>query len=203
MGFEAKYKAHLEKVCKDKLLRQYALDYFEDLSSYYAGNEFTVNDFSSLIIDGKVVEQDVVVDLFKDREKVSAQEIFAYLFMKNIDKFAFRKTFRDKPTVSGEVDSSNKTCFIVKKKPQSYKSHGVVSGTKYGIRERIQDWKKHRNDAKEALNGYYKKIVYHELSHVFELETYNDRQVIRIEMSDKSLLKTKNGYSLFQNIKTW
>ena len=83
MSVEAKFKSHLYKICKDDTLREFALDFFHDLSSRYEGREFTRDEFASLVIDGKVVEQDVVIALFKNKDKVRAEEVFTYLFTKN------------------------------------------------------------------------------------------------------------------------
>jgi hypothetical protein len=195
MSVEAKFKSHLYKICKDDTLREFALDFFHDLSSRYEGREFTRDEFASLVIDGKVVEQDVVIALFKNKDKVRAEEVFTYLFTKNIDSFAIKRRVPDVPDAAGGVDALNKTCTIAKYNYRSPRTHSYSS--RPSIKERIEEYRRNKALKKSITRDHYKRTIYHELSHVFELETYNDRNIIRNEMSDKTFMKAKKGYVMF------
>ena len=195
MGVEADFKQHLYRVCKDETLREFALDFFHDLSSKYEGKEFTKDEFATLVIDGKVVEQDVVVSLFKNKEKVSAQEIFTYLFINNIDKFVIRRRVPGEPDSSGGVDALGKDCTIARYRPRVQES--IFFNKDLSIKEKIAAYKAKKDFISRTIREHYKGVIYHELSHIFELETYDDRRFIRNEMSDRTFMKTEKSFVLF------
>lgn len=196
MSVESRFKKHLYKVCHNEDLREFALDFFHDLSARYEGKEFTRDEFASLVIDGKVVEQDVVLALFKNKDKVRAEEVFTYLFTQNIDRFGIKRKVRDLPDASGAVDALTKECIITRYRPRKV-SRAFYAGVSTSLIDLWKQRKANKKQEKEQTRTHYKHIVYHEFSHIFELETYNNRELIRNEMSDKTFMKTKKGFVMF------
>lgn len=195
MSVESRFKKHLFKVCKDKRLRQYAMDYFADLSEFYGDRVFTRDDFEKIIIDGKEVEQDVVVALFKHKESVTAQDVFCYLFSTNIDSFAIKRSIPNLPDAVGAVDALKRTC-VIKKYKREHRQPVVYMNKP--TRKKLKEDKKRQKEVDMIIEDtHYRHTVYHELSHIFELKIFNNGQVIRNEMSDKTFVKVKKDFLLF------
>ena len=84
-----KYIKLLKVRCLNKTLRQYALDYYDNLENIYNGEMFTRCHFATLNFKGRIIEQDVVKALLATKSQVSAQEIFVYLFERNVKRIKF------------------------------------------------------------------------------------------------------------------
>ena len=81
---------HLNSVCKDKELAQYAIRMYNDLVTFYYGEKFTKDCFETIEIDGKIYNQDIVNELFKDgRQYVTIDQIFTYQFIHFVKSFSF------------------------------------------------------------------------------------------------------------------
>jgi len=108
---ENEFISHLKAVCGSRELRSFAKDFYVDFCYKHEGQVFTKDNFETLNINGKEVEQDVVKHVFKHKETATAEEIFVYLFKHNISSMGFFNS-RDKrthmPNVSGYVAAMNK-----------------------------------------------------------------------------------------------
>ncbi len=80
---------HLYKVCKDKLLRKYAYEYFLDITKYFENVRFSKQDFESIIIDGEEINQDIVIGLLSNVESITIEEVVTYLFVNNISSIEY------------------------------------------------------------------------------------------------------------------
>ena len=202
----SEFEKHLKKVCKDKELRQYALEFFEDLSKKYAGQVFTKDNFETLVINGEEVEQDVVKAIFNNKQTSTAEEIFLYLFKNNIHKLAFFTSATDLEDGSVGVVSATELYLGIKKRNLS-EFCGSVSQMVEPIKPvdvPEKEWKKTRKkqrrefkaqqktEAKELeekayrdRSASYHHSLYHELGHVFELKTFAGRKHIKNNMSTR------------------
>ena len=84
---EKEFKTHLKRVCKNSLLRRLALEFFYDLDEKLKDLTFTIDSFEPIEFNGKYLQQDVANELFAKKDKVSATEVFLYLFKSNIEHF--------------------------------------------------------------------------------------------------------------------
>ena len=81
---------YIDKICNSKKLRRFTKEFFVELCKYYDDQDFTKDNFETLVIDGKETQQDIVTFLFKDKKQVSAGEIYLYLLKNNIKKMLLK-----------------------------------------------------------------------------------------------------------------
>lgn len=197
--FRKQYIKHLNRVCSNAEWRGYAVEFFDALSKKYDGKMFTRDNFLSLKIAGNEIEQDAVKALFKDKEQVSADELFCYLFKKNVQELSKIKLPRMSDT-SGFFDPHLKYVGIIER-PIYVKMPSIVkpisnippNETKEQKKQRLKDERERKKQSKiEAREIYkrqyeaikrersldYKNTLFHELSHVFEVQTFNNGRYI-------------------------
>ena len=89
MSVLTEIEEYLDKVCKDKELKLYALSYCIDILNVNKDKTFTKEDFETLTIDNEEVEQDIVKTLFKDKTIVSFEEVFVETLKQNLQSIDF------------------------------------------------------------------------------------------------------------------
>lgn len=227
------YKNHLYKVCKDDVLRKCALDFFENLSKLFEDLSFTPSDFETLLVDGKEVEQDVVKKVFKNKQTASAEEIFLYLFKQNIKKIDY--FIEDKHVADNATGFYSfplqfvgiKTCspemFL---EPMFFMSQPVLKTPDMTEREyqrlvkqngnKVKKKKKiyQKQDYERAYNAFFahvSHVMHHELSHVFEVKTFLNREYVKNNLSnwiyfhygDDYIACTANKIGIHEKYKTF
>ncbi len=192
-----RYIKYLNKVCKNKSLRRYATEFFDDLCDKYQGKIFTAEDFATQIVDDEEFKQDVVVDLIERQGGATMQEIFVYLFENNVKNIKFYSRFTG--AVEGDNDFVSKKVriktFSIKEfyKPNKIMPKAVAYSPEMPKAEydglcKIEE-KRARKAQKEENKRAWKRavanwkekhhhVLYHELAHVDELETYCGRKFV-------------------------
>ena len=192
---QQQFNKHLNKVCRGIVgiqLRMASKEFFDDLISFFGEKKFTREDFDKIEVEGKVVEQDVVKTLFKENDEVGAGDIFVELFKTRVDKLFFgRKEKQLKGTLLGVVNSTSKEVNIRAQLPLKYvEKNGEV---KAKLSKNMQDY--------FLTYDKIKKVVYHELMHIFESQSYLNDQIVKIGFKDHYLVKDVNGNSVFHGTK--
>lgn len=189
---------HVNNICKNQNFRKMTIKYYQTLCDQYNGVTFKREDFEKLKVNGEELEQDIVKEIFKDKEVASAEEVF-YNYFKRLNDI--RLTTRGK---DGWYAYSEGT-IGVKKIPNK------VSKTKIKVMEPIKpigmsdkDWKVERkkqikeikkqvkHDKKELIKleeqriqERYQGIINHELSHNIECKIFKNKKYIKPLMGDK------------------
>lgn len=192
-----RYLKHLYKVCKNKSLRRYATEFFDDLCEKYAGKIFTAEDFATEIVEGKEVKQDVVVDLIEKQGCVTMPEIYLYLFENNVKSIKYYNRFTG--AVEGDNDFVSKKVRVKtysikefykpsKVMPRSVPYNPDMPKAEYDRLCKIEEKKakiaqkeENKRAWKQAIVNWKEKhhhVLYHELAHVDELETYGGRKIV-------------------------
>ena len=203
-----KLEIYLKKVCKHELLRELTLQYFDDLSAHYAGRTFKREDFDTLTINGKVIEQDIVKDLLSTKTELTAQEVFLYLFKANVKHLSFFDKVFYSP-LAGSFSPVAKIITVLQHEDSSLDDfvHTPLIRPE-GITDK--EWKKQRKQLlkdedtrlMQALEKAHQKArdeepikqdLYHELSHVFETCTFKRRKHIKIGLEKLSVIKSKKN----------
>ena len=217
---EIEFRKHLLKVCRDRELRGVALDYFKDLSEKFEGQNFTKANFETLLVDGKEIEQDVVKEVFATKEEASAEEIFLYLFKSNVQKIkAFNLSVFSLDPRNGCYNHDEKTVEIGQKNFKelfSKRYSAVLIDRPEGMSDK--EWKKYlkaeeKKIAKEdRINNKARKklvemkietdakhVMYHELSHVFEIKTFENRKYRKVGISNEIFADVNKGLVLIND----
>lgn len=210
---EQEFEKHIKKVCKDKTLFSHARSYFQDFCSYYEGVSFSRDDFEKLTIGNTIYEQDVVIDLFANTDKVSAEEVFVYLFKQNIKSLDFySEKLKGYDSVAGYFSFVEKKIGIKrisKRKREEAKTFVVKVSepkkklTKEEKKEEKQKKKQEKKEEKERqaiqrkemLEYQEKEIkstVYHELSHIFENKSFNKGEFVKKNLSDMVIVRRRD-----------
>lgn len=205
-----KYLKHLKKVCKDKDLREIATQFFADLDKRFNGQTFTKDNFETLNIYGHEVEQDIVKAVFADKEEASAIEIFLYLFQNNIKKISVvqpKKADGFSKNTSGIYSSISREIKIKEIISKELPSLNIQKPYNMSDREWKIELKKQKKEKKEKNKQFlesqkqkrlrsYKHTLYHELCHVFETETFNNRNFIKDDLSEFVMLNQNDEFKL-------
>ena len=216
---ENEFKMHLKKVCKSSILRHLALEFFYDLDKKFEDLTFSANTFESLNLDGEYFRQDIVNDLFSKKTEATACEVFLYLFKSNVKRLNFftiggksknnflsgyfnaldkimriRKLY---PNI-GKLKYSDlkKSIYSNKTRPPEISEREwkeLKKKNNYEMRKLIANLKKLKQEAREEsfkqILAEYKHVLYHELCHVFELKTFNNRKLIKNTFSNLLICK--------------
>ena len=211
-----KFKSHLFKVCEDDCLRKLALDFYEDFSKFYKGQVFVRENFETIEIDGEIYEQDIVKDLFADKDEVTAEEIFTYNFINFVEKLEF---FEKQNHVAGVVNAIKKRILLYKPNSKQFFNYIVdktkdtpplfsifsesnlikgVELSKNQIAEYKAIAKKYDIDMEaqiQALRKNPEKIIketfYHEFCHLFEVRKFKNGKYLKNNMSSR-IVELKN-----------
>lgn len=179
------YIKYLSKVCKDPILRQGAIDFLVDLSEFYEGQTFSRENFEKINIDGKTYEQDVVNKIFKDKDSATAAEVFFEIFKDNIKSIdSYRYDILKPKSTAGFANICEEKVLI--KRPQN--DADFLSNIDKDAFETQKD------DLLERPNEQMKHVLYHELSHVFETKTFNNRRYVCVGMRNAISEKKFNRY---------
>ena len=211
MTTRQRYEKHLKKVCKVKPLRQAAMEFYDDFCEYYQGQVFTRDNFETLKINGEVVEQDIVKDLFKDRDEVLPEEVLTYLFthhIKTMRSFAKRTT-----STAGSINPLKQRLRVhmqtlaseVRIERDAILKMGVcIPYTIQTEKERNEflreENKKKRKEFKErkqeiiekAKTTIYERMkghMYHELAHIMEIRSFLNGKYIKIGCTNEISIK--------------
>lgn len=167
------YIRHLKNTTSRRNLRKYAIEFYDDLSKKYEGKVFTRDDFETLNVDGKEIEQDVVKHVFKDKNTATAEEIFTFLFKQNVKSiYLGKKGAGFAGNVSGYLDASTQILGLKKKDLMI----AVMFNQNRPGREFKKFQKQNYEYAVEKREKAYREVLYHELSHVFEVKTFGKRK---------------------------
>lgn len=158
------FENHLENVCKDELLKEYALDFYSCLQAQ--NQTLKKSDFEKLIvkdIDGtpKLLEQDIVKELFAKKDEAKLEEVFTYLFCNNLEKFDYKigPSFEN---FNAYFDASKKQLII------------------------------HINEDElksEQAKAKHKVIINHELAHILELKSFENRKIMYLGLCNNVYVK--------------
>lgn len=171
---------YLFEITKSEKLREYGAEFFSLFENRYKGLFLKKEDFDTLKVlqpNGSFVvyEQDVVKDLFRKRYQVSYAEVYVYLFKKNIKSF---NSFLDSDyEVTGYVDTINQKINI--KYASELKEHELCNQINKNIENKVFDLR-------------LKTIIFHELSHVFEIKNYKNGKYLINGLSDKIFYQNQN-----------
>ena len=192
-----KYIKHLHKVCKNRALREYATQFFDDLCKKYDGKIYTAEDFATQEVDDKVLKQDVVIDLVERQGGATMPEIYLYLFEKNVKSIKFFSRFTG--AVEGDNDFVSKKVRVKtyslkdfykpsKIMPKAVPYNPDMPKAQYDRLCKIEEKKakiaqkeENKRARRQAFINWKEKhhhVLYHELAHVDELETYGGRQFV-------------------------
>lgn len=202
---EKQFNKHLKKICKNKEIRTFAENFYVDFCAQFEGQTFTKNNFETLNVNGKEIEQDVVKHVFKNKETATAEEIFVYLFKNNISSMGFfdRRDIRSQdPQTSGFVNVIDKKLKIKNHNLDKYyhpaKSISAASSLninetkqerKLKEREQKKNQKEEIQRAKDKRLESLQHITYHELSHVFEIKSFENGKYVKNDLSNKTIVK--------------
>jgi len=190
---KAELAKYLKKVCKDPIMRKCTLEFYDDLIMQYDGKLFTSDDFEKMTINGVEMEQDIVKDLFSEKDSATIDEIFLYNFKRNIKEVSWmtkKDYMRNNPGTAGLVNTPEKRLalaqlhivpweepkFCLPLKPLD------MSGKEYSklVQKKLSDFKKDlKKQKKDDIKKAYKHTMYHELGHVLEKKTFNDGQFVK------------------------
>ena len=206
---EIEFKKHLLKVCRDKKLREFTIDYFKDLKEKFQDQSFTKDNFETLHVYGMEIEQDVVKNIFATKDEVSAEEVFLDLFKHNVKKI---KTYdlTEESTTVGYYSCGEKSVNIgIRKtdensyeeptdlhisKPENISEKDWKKQLKAEQRKKIKETKKLNKEQKKLSESKYdnkiKHTLYHELSHVFETKTFENGKYIRYGINNELIVKS-------------
>lgn len=188
MTTRQRYEKHLKKVCHNKMLRQSAMDFYDDFCEYFQGKKFTKDNFETLNINGIIVEQDIVCDLFKDKTEALPEEILTYLFTHNVNYL-----YNLKRPQGGRIGYFSPIrhvlCVYVKSLKHEFKSkeHELIKqGNKKGYKNKKKEI---LAEIKANITQATKKTVYHELGHICQLRTFLNGKYIKSELSKEVQFK--------------
>ncbi len=203
---KSEFKKYLYTVCQDEVFRKCALEFFDNLSKTLKGIKFTPNDFETLLIDGVETQQDVVKAVFKDKSTATAEEIFLFLFKQNVKEIGWyttNKEEKDNYTGYFSFDEQNikiKNCTPYEfYRPMSFVAQPVsitpgMTDRKYKRlkmkKERIADkkskeyQKEESRRANRAFLAHVSHIIHHEMSHVFEVKSFLNREYVKNDLSN-------------------
>jgi len=190
-NFDKEYLKYLKKVCKNRELRSYALDFFHDLKSLYKNRTFTRKDFETLRINGVETEQDVVKTVFQDKDKVAIDELFYNIFKANVKSlsfFTFSWIYENDTT--GYYSHKYRAVRIKRQRLDIPKA--VASSETNPTKENKQKEKERLAKLKKAAQAErsesLKHIVYHELGHVLDTKTFADGKYFKHNLTDQVLI---------------
>ena len=210
MTTRQRYENHLIKICKDEPLRQVAMEFYDDFCEYYQGQVFTRDNFETLKINGEVVEQDIVKDLFKDRDEVLPEEVLTYLFTHHI-KTMMSLAKRTTSTV-GSINPMKGFLRVymptlaneVRKERDAILKEGVfIPVTIKTAKERSkfirEENKKRRKEFKErkqeiiekAKTTIYEKMkrwMYHECAHIVQTRSFKNGEYFKVGLSYETFI---------------
>ncbi len=160
------YKQRVLEVCKNKVLQNILLEFFDDCTNYYKDVCFTKEDFDTLQTQDGVWEQDIVKVLFEKKTKVYIDEMLAYIFCNNLKKVDF-DSFID----------ANKLGFYNTRKKEIHILNSLNPDANVYDKElnKIKNPKK-RKDYKLFV---LKCVVYHECNHLLEHITFLNGRVLK------------------------
>lgn len=182
------YLEYLKKVCEEKSMRQCALDFYDDLTKTFGHVKIARDDLEVYTLYGKKTEQDVAC-LFDNKKYISVNELFVFLIKNNIDKMAYyaQKDTRNAVGFCNAVEKNLGICLPMISTKKMSKLHHIVDIIKKtpNIVEIKCEY--------DSVTSKMKTIMYHELSHVLELKTFNKREIIKNTFSDMYLIRDRYG----------
>ena len=211
MTTRQRYEKHLKKVCKEAELRRAAMEFYDDFCEYYQGQVFTRDNFETLKINGEVVEQDIVKDLFKDKDEVMPEEVLTYLFthhIKTMWSFAKRTTSAagsinpvkqllrvHMPTLASEVrnerDAILKVGVFIPVTIKTEKDRRKF--LRENKKERKREFKERKKEiikkAKTTIYENMKRWMYHECAHILQTRSFLNGKYIKIGCTDEIFIK--------------
>lgn len=193
-NYKKELMAFIKSVCKDKELRLLTLNFCLDVLDKNQGKTFVREDFETLNVDGKEVEQDIVKIIFKNGKQVATfEEVFINILSFNLNKIEFVKGY-DKDSTVGTYNLESKTISI---KDYLFK-YSKFLGYKLFKRERIRKLKKLlEKGLGEPLSEVamdFKTNLYHELSHVLERKTFENGKYIKKGVDDIIIIVKDKEY---------
>ena len=210
------FKKHLNTICQSETLKKFALEFYYDFCEKFEGKTFSKNNFETLTINGKTVEQDIVKDIFKHKDNLSYEDVFVYLFVKNVENINFYEN-RNNASVNQVGCFSPAEKFVGIKRFDVMKFYNPPSKLSCDIKrpnnlsdvewnnlyntkmQEIEEKNLRANekamlDAEQNMNLSYKHNLYHELCHVFELKSFENGKYIKFDKSDSVFIKNNNEY---------
>jgi len=110
------FERYINKVCKDKKTREYAMSYYDDFCKYYRGKLFTRDDFEKIIVNGQEVEQDGVEELFNGKTTATPEEVMMTFFQTRVKKI---KVADANKGITGYYDPKGKQIVLSRNEPNT------------------------------------------------------------------------------------
>lgn len=210
MTTRQRYENHLIKICQDEPLRQAVMEFYDDFCEYYQGQVFTKDNFETLKINGEIVEQDIVKDLFKDRDEVLPEEVLTYLFTHHLKTMWFFS--KQTTSASGGIDPMKGFLRVhmptlaneVRKERDAILKEGVfIPVTIKTAKERSkfirEENKKRKRQFKErkqeiiekAKTTIYEKMkrwMYHECAHIVQTRSFKNGEYFKVGLSYETFI---------------
>ena len=162
------HDSYIDKICNSQELRKIAKNFFVDFCKFFEGQTFTKDNFETLVIDGKETLQDIVLDLFKNKTEIPAEEVYLYLLKNNYNSLNFIEKNK-KNKISGRNNAVYKSIEIVNEDLNEQNKELLAEKTKFFI-----------------------ETIYHELSHIFEIKSFKKRQYLKNGLTNKVICLNKN-----------
>lgn len=213
---------HLKTICKDKNLYQYCIDYYNDLGKKFKHKIFTKDDFQELNIKKKdfislnvkteTFQSDILADVFQDRDTITIQEYFVYLFTKFVKSIKFKKGLKDE--YSGMVYFGKKSIVIRQQSDKDIRllaeldvnkkirysnnlNKGQYTKLDYDNKQYEEEVKKQSEKIKRDLDCDYKQTIYHELSHILLIKSYDNENYLKYSIGNSVFKKNIfNNYNI-------
>ncbi len=195
-----------EEVAEDtKLLKELCIEYLHDFSKLYDGVKFSKEDFQSIVDPDSHNEyhQTIIKDCFKSKKYLSADEVYVYLFTKCINSIGFetKEDYLDKISEGIPIDEARKKLIpsgyvnptsgrlrlIIKNEKElqeaflaSQNTYSFLPYTKSKPNKTSEYIIKSNNNInlsnQELKKLVYKKTLFHEMSHIFEIQKYENNE---------------------------
>lgn len=208
-----KFKKHLYKLSSDESMREMVLEFYDNFSKLFHNEFYTRDDFDTIDLDGTVIEQDVVKNLFKDKtvDRVSAIELYVELFCQDV-KSIKPIDFGDDSMKEGCYDFKSK-CLTLKKTSPEDLYYKYISGKDLKeefpkqYKKRVKNIRKSMDDILKENDETYapvvrycidtakrkdKETMSHELAHVFAMRLFQRK--FCMDCYVKGLLVRVNRY---------
>lgn len=199
------FEKHLKSVCKNKELREIAIQYYHDLGKHMEGVTYTKDDFETITYNGEIVEQDIVKDLFSKQESATAQEVFTYLFKTKV-QYLFGYKSKERSGVAGAYNAVGQYLNVKLLPSEAFYRRPELAVFSYITEGKsLKQAKKERSQLiKQSVESAFQKAefersddlksnLYHELSHVFETSSFLDGKVTKTGFKEEYAVKHKKG----------
>lgn len=181
---EPEFFDYLEKVCKENVLKEYILDFYNHLKKEDGKRGKTISretfgEPKKIFIEGQVFDYDFNKHLFANGEKIGRTDFFRYQFVNLVNEVSYFKEQRknsagyydDKERVLRVDNNENIVKEIVKLKNESLKENYLSGELNL---EQYNKYYFNSEDEKEIVKVETRKTMFHELTHVLSSKTFGN-----------------------------